>query len=444
MSNSSTVASSRRQTSLRVRLLVATLGGIGLALVMVVLPGLFLVLRTISNDVSSDFDEAVSFTSLVVQTPGLSTSSTIEASMARFAELTGTVIHVQSPTREFIVGGSLGETMRQRDIPMAGGGFATISLPKAQISNRFNRVWLPTAALIGLAVALAVPWSLWRARKLSQPVASLVVRAELLGAGDVRQQPERSGVRELDAVADVLDAAAQRMAWIIQAERQAAADASHQLRTPLTALSMRLEEIAELDDPELMRAEAAMALEQVARLADVVAETVRASRRSARESAAVPVKLDALFRQALRTWRPLFAEAGRQLVMPVGTDAVVMGRAGAIASVLTTLLENSLRHGQGRVTVSIRRAMIYSAEQNLCVVEVRDELGGIPEDLAPRIFERHVSGGQGGGTGLALARATADSMTGRLELSRAAPPTFSFFLPFAPDTTSQKPNSPSG
>ncbi|NEE17746.1 two-component sensor histidine kinase, partial [Streptomyces sp. SID7499] len=88
----------------------------------------------------------------------------------------------------------------------------------------------------------------------------------------------RYGVPELDRVADVLDSSAERIARMLTAERRLAADASHQLRTPLTALSMRIEEISVTDDPDTVKEEANIALTQVERLTDVVERLLTNSR----------------------------------------------------------------------------------------------------------------------------------------------------------------------
>ena len=78
---------------------------------------------------------------------------------------------------------------------------------------------------------------------------------------------------ELDQVADGLDSASRRVTNLLTADRELAIDASHQLRTPLTALSMRLEEmIASADDPDVVREEGTAALAQAERLADVVTQ----------------------------------------------------------------------------------------------------------------------------------------------------------------------------
>ena len=111
------------------------------------------------------------------------------------------------------------------------------------------------------------------ARRAARPVEELAEAAGRLATGDPRPVGRRYGVPELDQVADGLDSAARRVTHLLTADRELAIDASHQLRTPLTALSMRLEEmIASADDPEVVREEGTAALAQAERLADVVSQ----------------------------------------------------------------------------------------------------------------------------------------------------------------------------
>src|SRR5581483_8035099 len=140
-------------------------------------------------------------------------------------------------------------------------------------------------ALIGslalLAVAVAVGLAMIQARRLTRPRQELATAADRLGSGDAGPLGRRYGVPELDRVAEGLDGSAQRISELLAAEREFAADASHQLRTPLTALSMRLEEMmAAADEPEVVREEGQAALLQTERLADVVSQLLGRTHRS--------------------------------------------------------------------------------------------------------------------------------------------------------------------
>ncbi len=132
-----------------------------------------------------------------------------------------------------------------------------------------------------LAVGVAVVLALLQARRLARPLQELAEAADRLGSGDARPLGRRYGMQELDRVAEGLDGSAQRITDLLAAERDFAIDASHQLRTPLTALSMRLEEmIGAADYPDVVREEGAAALAQTERLADVVSQLLGRARRS--------------------------------------------------------------------------------------------------------------------------------------------------------------------
>ncbi|WP_136519395.1 MULTISPECIES: ATP-binding protein [Cellulomonas] len=293
--------------------------------------------------------------------------------------------------------------------------------------------WL-SARVIGLVVVAAVvafgagiAMAIWQANRLAAPLVYLAASAEQLGSGQVRPQLEPSGVEEIDLVAAELARSADRMAGRLAAERQFASDASHQLRTPLTALSMRLEEIMLTAGEPEVREEARISLEQVERLVRVVDDLLTRSRR-AQGGTTEAVRLVEVVRQQEEEWAPTFAAAGRRLVVDVDPATQVLATPGALAQVLATLIENSLKHGAGTTTVRSRAG----GPARTVVVEVGDEGAGVPDDLAPRIFEREVTSGAGTGLGLALARDLANADGGRLELAQRRPAVFAVFLSGVP------------
>ncbi|MBB2922873.1 HAMP domain-containing histidine kinase [Cellulomonas cellasea] len=295
-------------------------------------------------------------------------------------------------------------------------------------------VFWQTMRVIGLVVAAAVvafaagiAMAIWQANRLAAPLVYLAASAEQLGSGQVRPELEPSGVEEIDLVAAELARSADRMAGRLAAERQFAADASHQLRTPLTALSMRLEEITLATEEEAVREEARISLEQVERLVTVVDDLLTRSRR-AQGGTTEAVRLLDVVHQQEEEWAPAFTAAKRRLVVEVGPDVRVLATPGALAQVVATLIENSLKHGDGTTTVRSRSG----GPSGAVVVEVADEGEGVPDELAPRIFEREVTSGKGTGLGLALARDLASADGGRLELAQRRPAVFALFLSGVP------------
>ena len=281
------------------------------------------------------------------------------------------------------------------------------------------------AAVVAFAAGIAM--AIWQANRLAAPLVYLAASAEQLGSGQVRPRLEPSGVEEIDLVAAELARSSDRMAGRLAAERQFASDASHQLRTPLTALSMRLEEIMLASGEPEVREEARISLEQVERLVRVVDDLLAGSRR-AQGGTTEAVSLQEVVHQQEEEWAPTFAAAGRRLVVDVDPSTQVLATPGALAQVLATLIENSLKHGAGTTTVRSRAG----ATSRTVVVEVGDEGAGVPDDLAPRIFERDVTSGAGTGLGLALARDLASADGGRLELAQRRPAVFALFLSGVP------------
>lgn len=285
-----------------------------------------------------------------------------------------------------------------------------------------------TAAVVAFGAGIVM--AVWQANRLSRPLVYLAASAEQLGSGQVRPHLEVSGVEEIDLVAAELARSADRLAGRIAAERQFASDASHQLRTPLTALSMRLEEISMLsDDNPDVQEEARISLEQVERLTNTVDDLLSRSRRSSGGTTEA-VQLAEVFQQQEEEWEAVFAKAGRELTLAQEEDLTVFATPGALAQVIATLVENSLKHGGGHTRVMAKQ----QGPRNAVVIQVSDEGVGVPENLAPVLFERGVTSGAGTGLGLPLARDLAAVDGARLELSRRTPALFTLYLTGVPRT----------
>ncbi|WP_329251011.1 ATP-binding protein [Streptomyces sp. NBC_01478] len=305
------------------------------------------------------------------------------------------------------------------------GETVTVMEPRSTVTREVGRTLLIIGAVALLAVVAAVLLAVRQANRLASPLTDLAETAERLGSGDPRPRHKRYSVPELDRVADVLDSSAERIARMLTAERRLAADASHQLRTPLTALSMRLEEITLTDDPDTVKEEATIALTQVERLTDVV-ERLLTNARDPRTGSAVAFDLDEVIQQQLAEWRPAYRSSGRAIVSSGKRHLQAVGTPGAVAQVLAALIENSLMHGGGTVALRTR------VTGNQAVVEVTDEGPGVPTDLGARIFERTISGRNSTGIGLAVARDLAEADGGRLEMLQLQPPVFGLFLSRTP------------
>ncbi|MET9916671.1 ATP-binding protein [Streptomyces sp. NPDC006435] len=406
---------------MRRRLINSTLA---VVLVVIAVFGVSLVIvetRTISNSAQESVDsEALRLISVVESrlvederlTPGL-LSQQIDSKRYALVKVPGRpAIEVgERPTGSVIRGTAEGEH----------GERVTVEESSSAVTREVGRTLMIIGAVALLAIVSAVLLAVRQANRLTLPLTDLAETAERLGSGDPRPRHKRYGVPELDRVADVLDASAERIARMLTAERRLAADASHQLRTPLTALSMRIEEISVTDDPDTVKEEANIALTQVERLTDVV-ERLLTNARDPRTGSAVVFDLGEVVKQQIEEWRPAYRSAGRAIVCSGKQGLRAVGTPGAVAQVLAALIENSLMHGGGTVALRTR------VTGNQAVIEVTDEGPGVPADLGARIFERTISGRNSTGIGLAVARDLAEADGGRLELLQQQPPVFALFL----------------
>ncbi len=298
---------------------------------------------------------------------------------------------------------------------------AGLALAAGSAPGRWSPLRVALLALVAVAVAAGLAMA--QARRLARPVQDLAKAADRIGSGDARPVGRRYGIGDLDRVAEGLDSAVQRVSDLISAEQDFAVDASHQLRTPLTALSMRLEEMVEsADDPVVVREEGLAALAQTDRLAQVVSQLLGRARRSSSGAPSLSC-IDDIVAQQVVEWEPAFRNAGRKLEVEGEKSLRAYVSTGGVSQVIATLLDNALVHGGGTVTIRT------SQTPRSVVIEVRDEGKGVPPDLVHRIFERSVSGAGGTGLGLALAKSVAASDGGQLVLVKPRPATFAVIFP---------------
>lgn len=326
-------------------------------------------------------------------------------------------------------GPDLGERTYQAESTSPSGAHVVLEVSGTMLFWHAARVVILVIIASVVAFVVAALVALWQARRLAAPLIYLAASAEQIGAGQVRPRMDPSGVEEIDLVSAELVRTNDRLAARIAAERQFAANVSHQLRTPLTALSMRLEEIQMLTEDDDVREEARVSLEQLERLVQVVDDLLKSSRKTD-GGTTESLHLQEVFAQQEEEWSQTFARHERELIFQAGADDAVFATPGALAQTLATLLENSLKYGEGTTSVRVRDSK--SGAETGVVIEVADEGAGVGDDVAPRIFERNVTAGRGSGLGLALARDLVTADGGRLELAQRRPPVFAIFLNAVP------------
>lgn len=275
-------------------------------------------------------------------------------------------------------------------------------------------------ALLAVVAVLAT-WLLARrqAAKLGGHVEDLAQSALRLGDGDFSRESRITGIDEIDEVRSALNATASRLDSLLARERAFSAEASHQLRTPLTGLQLRLE--AALRSGRTDHTPAIMAsLAEVDRLERTIADLLALARGTRQKGT---LDLGVLLTEVNQVWGPRLGSQQRALRIEVEDDPpVVEASTAAIRQVLTVLLGNATEHGRGIVTVAVRDI------EEAVAIDVADE-GSVTEGIGQDLFDRREPDAEGHGIGLALARRLVEAEGGRLQLRSASPTTLTVFLP---------------
>lgn len=279
--------------------------------------------------------------------------------------------------------------------------------------------WIGMIGLAGLA--LGAVWLLARrqAARMAQPLDQLTTAAQRLGNGDFSVRLPPVEYAEIDAVGSSLNRTAARLDDLLARERAFSAEASHQLRTPLTSLRLGLESALERPGED-----ARPALFQGLRSTERIERTVEELLSLARDTHTAVDALDvgALLAEARGQWSAQFEKQNRPLIVVVEPQTpLALASGAAVLQVLAVLLENALVHGAGPVQVTARDA------GDAVGIEVADRGPGITLSDA-ELFTRRSPSATGHGLGLALARRLAEAEGGHLRLARPAPPQFSLLL----------------
>jgi signal transduction histidine kinase len=222
--------------------------------------------------------------------------------------------------------------------------------PDTDLRRSVVIAWTSIAAVAGVVAVLAAGVGAGLARRLARPFEALTAAAARLGQGDFSVRAPRSGLEEADHIAMALDGTAERLGRAIERSATFTADASHQLRTPLTALRLHLESLEGTGaDPATVSA----ALTEADRLETTIAELTALTRLDTPE---VAVDLGALVAARVETWRSAAHEAGREVRAQLLPVPPVQIRPAAVAQAVEVLVDNALRHGRGTITVRVAPA----------------------------------------------------------------------------------------
>ena len=288
--------------------------------------------------------------------------------------------------------------------------------------------WLFVGLSATLLAALALTSALF-ARRALRPIDEIVARARQIGQSNLAARLPHPGTQdEIGRLVDTLNAMLARIAHGVESQRRFTADASHELRSPLSRLRAELEvtlrrprEGAEYE--EALRS----CLDEVERLSELTEELLLLARLDADQDPARPVAptlLRPLMNDAFRRMSTHAHRRGVRLVLDGPSSALaVKASPVAVSLALTNVLENAIKFSPEGAEVHLTLA----AEGEEAVLAVSDSGPGVPEEEIPHIFERFHRGdaasgseAHGFGLGLAISRAAVEGQGGRI-LAEAKP-----------------------
>lgn len=241
-------------------------------------------------------------------------------------------------------------------------------------------------------------------RRLARPLEETASTAERLARGDMDARAPTTGPAEVAKVGSALNGLADRIDEVIAVEREAVADLSHRLRTPLTALRLQVEALPDRESAEELNT-------QVNSLERTLTAVISAARRPQREGRVPHSDAVEVTRQRAAFWEPLFEDQGRELALDLpDAPATVRSSAEDLGAALDALVENVVAHTPDETPARIT----LTRDDGTIRIVVADNGPGIPLGAG----ERGRSDRGSTGLGLDIARRCAEAAGGSLTLHR--------------------------
>ena len=303
-------------------------------------------------------------------------------------------------------------------------GAVRVSFPAAPINHRSSQIWLYRAGLAAAVLVVAGVLGLLLARRLTMPLRQLTTMATVLRDGDLSARAVETGPAEIRTLARTLNTATEVIDGLVRSQRVFIADASHQLRTPLTALRLSLDNIADdVEDPSTQE-DIDRAAAEVIRMTNLVNGLLALAKAEADGAAKRPttdrVRVDQVVTERFDAWRSVAEEKGAGLRLESAAPTYAQLIPGHLEQILDNALSNALDFSPpgGTVTVMVR------TDERTVTITITDDGPGIASADRERAFDRFWRGGNpsgrtGSGLGLAILRQLVIDNRGTVTLAQA-------------------------
>ena len=305
------------------------------------------------------------------------------------------------------------------DGKLSGTAIGTLVLerPTGPLNQNIANLWLYLVGLSGAAMVAAVLIAAYFARWVGRPLARLDAAARKIADGDLTVRAKTGyGPPELRRMAATFNMMAGRLEALVHGHRAMLADASHQLRTPLTALRLRLDLLA-ADSAPAAAAELAGAQEEIARLSRLVDGLLATARAEAVTDQLEQIDVMEAVSERVTAWQPVANGNGVKLLTeapPSPAPLVALG-AGHLDQILDNLLDNAIDAigGEGGIV----RVSVARTDTGTRLTVADDGPGMTPQERS-RAFLRYTTGSQNGtGLGLAIVHRLVTANGGTIKLA---------------------------
>ncbi|MEI6622259.1 MAG: ATP-binding protein [Actinomycetes bacterium] len=321
---------------------------------------------------------------------------------------------------------TLGEQILYVAVPVLSGsetlGAVRLTYPASELNQRVNERVQGIGLVAGLTLLASVLVAIVLAGTITRPLRRLQQTTAKLASGDLSARAEPGqGAPEWRSLNNDLNTMANRIEKLVEAQRSFAADASHQLRTPLTVLRLRLDEAADNleENPHDASAPLDAARAETERLQHVIDGLLQLARTEGARIKPISVDLAEIVRERIDVWAPYAEEHGVELLVSTPERALVLAIPGGAEQIVDNYIDNAISVSNSGSAVQVAVEPPSAADARTITLRIRDSGPGLSTEQRKRAFDRFWQGrtdNSGTGIGLAIVSQLAEASGATVEL----------------------------